>query len=129
MAFIGIDLGTTTSEAAVFEEGDGPRILRNIRGNEILDSYFGIDPKTNKPVVGEKVKSIFQSNPELAEEQIKRKMGDDVEIPFGSEEIESQRLSPEEISAHILRHLKRSAEDQLDEEVDRCVITVELLHN
>lgn len=124
MAFIGIDLGTTTSEAAVFEEGDGPRILKDDRGNEIVDSYFGIDPKTNKPAVGEKVKNIFQSNPELAVEQIKRQMGDDTKIPFGSEDIESQKLSPEEISAHILRHLKRSAENQLDEEVDRCVITV-----
>lgn len=124
MAFIGIDLGTTTSEAAVFEERDGPRILKDERGNEIVDSYFGIDSKTNKPAVGGKVKSIFQSNPDLAVEQIKRRMGDDIKIPFGSEEIESQNLSPEEISAHILRHLKRSAESQLDEEVDRCVITV-----
>jgi molecular chaperone DnaK len=124
MAFIGIDLGTTTSEAAVFEEGDGPRILKDVRGNDIVDSYFGIDPKTNKPKVGEKVKSIFQSNQELAVEQIKRRMGEEVQIPFGSEEIESQRLSPEEISAHILRHLRLSAKEQLDEEVDRCVITV-----
>ena len=124
MAFIGIDLGTTTSEAAVFEEGDGPRILKDIRGNEIVDSYFGIERKTNKPAVGEKVKNIFQARPELAVEQIKRQMREEVEIPFGSEEIESQRLSPEEISAHILRHLKRSAKDQLDEDVDRCVITV-----
>jgi len=124
MAFIGIDLGTTTSEAAVFEEGDGPRILKDVRGNEIVDSYFGIDPKTNKPAVGEKVKSIFQSKNDLAVDQIKRQMGEEVQIPFGSEEIESQRLSPEEISAHILRHLKRSAEDQLNEDVDRCVITV-----
>ncbi|MFB6274434.1 MAG: Hsp70 family protein [Salinibacter sp.] len=124
MAFVGIDLGTTTSEAAVFEEGDGPRILKDVRGNEIVDSYFGIDPKTNKPAVGEKVKNIFQSNQKLAVEQIKRQMGEEVQIPFGSEDIESQRLSPEEISAHILRHLKRSAEDQLDEDVDRCVITV-----
>lgn len=124
MAFIGIDLGTTTSEAAVFQKNDGPRILKDERGNEIVDSYFGIKNKTNKPDVGESVKSIFQARPELAVEQIKRRMGEEVEIPFGSEEIESQRLKPEEISAHILRHLKRSAEEQLNEEVDRCVITV-----
>jgi len=124
MAFIGIDLGTTTSEAAVFEEGDGPRILKDELGNEIVDSYFGFDPKTRNPAVGEKVKSTFQSNSEFAVEQVKREMGSEDKIIIGGGETEEQILSPEEVSAHILRHLKRSAEEQLNEEVDRCVITV-----
>jgi molecular chaperone DnaK len=125
MAFIGIDLGTTKSAAAVFEKGeDGPRILKDERGNEIVDSYFGFQKKTKEPAVGEKVKSIFQSDPELAFEQVKREMGKDAEIVFGAGGTEDQVLSPEEVSAHILRHLKRSAEKQLNEEVDRCVITV-----
>jgi molecular chaperone DnaK len=124
MAFIGIDLGTTTSEAAVFEKDDGPRILKDERGNEIVDSYFGFDPKTKNPQVGEKVRSTFQSNTEFAVEQVKRRMGDEDEIVIGGGETGEQILSPEEISAHILRHLKNSAEEQLNEEVDRCVITV-----
>jgi len=103
---------------------DGPRVIKDDHGNEIVDSSFGIDPKTKKPVVGQKVKSIFQSAPSLAVEQIQRRMGEEVEIAFGNEEIGSQRLAPEEIAAHLFRHLKRSAEAQLEEEVDRCVISL-----
>jgi molecular chaperone DnaK len=123
MAIIGIDLGTTTSEAAFFEKGDGPRILKDERGNEIVPSYYGIDGD-NKPAVGEKVESLFKSDPENAVEQVKREMGEDTEFVFGAGVTEDQVLSPEEVSANILRHLKRSAEEQLDEKVERCVITV-----
>lgn len=103
---------------------DGLRAIKDERGNESVDAYFGIGPKTKKPAVGEKVKSIFQSNRSLAVEQIQRRMGEEVEIAFGNEEIGSQRLAPEEIAARLFRHLKRSAEAQLEEEVDCCVITV-----
>ena len=118
MAFVGIDLGTTTSEIAIYEDG-GPHIIKDSRGDEIVDSYFGFDPKTKNPVVGDRVRSTFQSDPELAVEQVKRRMGDAIEIPVGD-----QSYTPPEVSAHILKHLKQSAEEQLDEPVDRCVITV-----
>ncbi len=118
MAFVGIDLGTTTSEVAIFEK-EAPRILRDVRGNEIVDSYFGFEKKTKKPIVGSLVKGVFQSDPHLGVEQVKRRMGEDVKIPVGD-----QKLTPEEISSHILKHLKMSAEEQLNEEVNRCVITV-----
>ena len=119
MAFVGIDLGTTTSEIAVYDESGGPRILRDTRGSEIVDSYFGFDNKSKNPVVGDRAKSIFQSNPELVVDEIKREMGTEDTLRVGD-----QDLTPPEISAHILTHLKRSAEEQLNEEVDRCVITV-----
>jgi molecular chaperone DnaK len=118
MAFIGIDLGTTTSEAAYYD-GDSPIVLKDTRGNEIVDSYFGLEKKSKTPQVGESVKSTFHSDPDLAVEQIKRKMGEDTDVQVGD-----QKFSPEEVSAQILTHLKKSAEEQLDEEVDRCVITV-----
>lgn len=118
MAFVGIDLGTTTSEVAIFEK-DAPKILRDVRGHEIVDSYFGFDKKTKKPIVGSLVKSVFQSDPHLGVEQVKRRMGEEAKIPVGDQE-----FTPEEVSAYILKHLKMSAEEQLDEEVDRCVITV-----
>lgn len=118
MAFVGIDLGTTTSEIAIYEDS-GPRIVKDSRGDEIVDSYFGFDPKTKNPIVGSRVRAMFQSDPELAVGEVKRQMGDDVELQVGD-----QTYTPPEISAHILRHLKQSAEEQLDEDVDRCVITV-----
>lgn len=119
MAIVGIDLGTTTSEIAFFDEKEGPRILKDARGHEIVDSYFGFDQKTNQPVVGEGVKSIAQSDPELVVEQVKRHMREDVEFTVGE-----QQFTPAEVSAQILTHLKKSAEQQLGETVDRCVITV-----
>ena len=123
MAILGIAFGTTACRMAVYG-GNGPRLLRDARGSEAIDAYFGFDSKTNWPVVGERVKSLFQSNPSMAVEQIRRRMGEDVQISFGNEEVESQRLTPEEIAAHIFRYLKRSAEERLEEPVDRCVITV-----
>ena len=124
MACIGIYFGVTTCMASVVGDGNHPRIIKDKRGNEVVDASFGIDPKAKRPVVGEKVKSIFQSNDNLAVEQIQRRMGEEVEIAFGSEEIKSRKLSPEEIAAHLFRHLKRSAEARLEEMVNRCVITV-----
>jgi molecular chaperone DnaK len=123
MAILGIDFGRTTCRMAIYGER-GPRLVRDERGNEVIDACFGIAPKTHEPVVGERVKSIFQSHPDMAVEQIRRRMGEDVHIPLGSEEVESQAFTPEEIAAHIFRHLKRSAEAQLKEPVDRSVITV-----
>ncbi|MCS4034446.1 Hsp70 family protein [Salinibacter ruber] len=124
MASIGIYFGVTTCMASVIGEGNQPRVIKDERGNEAIDAYFGIDPKTQSPCVGEKVKTTFQSTPSLAVEQIQRRMGEEVEIAFGSESIGSQKLAPEEIAAHLFRHLKRSAKARLEEEVDRCVITV-----
>jgi molecular chaperone DnaK len=118
MAIVGIDLGTTTSEVAAYEN-DGPRIIRDIRGNEIVDSYFGLDPKTKNPIVGERAKNIRKAHEGLIIEEVKRRMGEDTLIKVGD-----QSLTPAEVSAHILRHLKQAAEEQLDESVDRCVITV-----
>ncbi|MCB2211776.1 Hsp70 family protein [bacterium] len=118
MAIVGIDLGTTTSEVAVYQN-DRPHVLQDLRGREIVDSYFGIDNKTRDPLVGERVRSIFMSYPELCVEQVKRRMGEEVLLRVGD-----QTLRPEEVSANILRHLKNSAEAVLGEDVDRAVITV-----
>jgi len=118
MAIVGIDLGTTTSEVAVYSNGR-PRVLQDLRGKEIIDSYFGIDNKTREPIVGERVRSLFVAQPDLCVEQVKRKMGQQDPIPVGD-----QLFRPEEVSAHLLRHLKNSAEEVLNESVDRAVITV-----
>jgi len=118
MAFIGIDLGTTTSEVAVYRDG-APHILKDARGNAIVDSKVGIDPADRKLKVGTIVSDFVERDPDNGVAEIKRQMGDDVSIELGGES-----YSPAELSSMILTHLKESAEERLDEEVERCVITV-----
>jgi molecular chaperone DnaK len=118
MAFLGIDLGTTTSEVAVYRDGV-PQILNDVRGNAIVDSKVGIDPADRKLKVGNIVSDFVEDDPDNGVAEIKRQMGDDVTIELGGEV-----YSPAELSSMILTHLKESAEERLDEEVDRCVITV-----
>lgn len=119
MAIIGIDLGTTTSAIGYFDERKGPRLLKDLRGDEIIDSLFGYDPQTRKPVVGKRVRNTMKSHPHLAVKEVKRLMGSDEKITVGD-----QTLTPAEVSARILSHLKASAEEYLAEDVDRCIITV-----
>jgi molecular chaperone DnaK len=118
MAFIGIDLGTTTSEVAVFQ-GGAPSILKDMQGNAVIDSKVGIDPGDRKLKVGPRVSSFLEQDPENGIKEIKRQMGKDVTIELGNEE-----YSPAELSSMILTHLKESAEERLGEDVERCVITV-----
>lgn len=118
MAFIGIDLGTTTSEVAVFQD-EAPRILKDMHGNAVIDSKVGIDPGDRKLKVGPRVGSFLEQDPDNGVKEIKRKMGEDVTIELGGEE-----YSPAELSSMILTHLKEAAEERLGEEVERCVITV-----
>jgi molecular chaperone DnaK len=118
MAFIGIDLGTTTSEVAVYRDG-APHILSDLRGNAIVDSKVGIDPADRKLKVGNIVSDFVERDPENGVSEIKRQMGEDV-----STELSGEDYSPPELSSMILTHLKESAEEQLGEEVEQCVITV-----
>jgi len=84
-----------------------------------VDSKVGIDPADRKLKVGNIVSDFVEDDPDNGVAEIKRQMGDDVTIELGSEV-----YSPAELSSMILTHLKESAEERLDEEVDRCVITV-----
>jgi molecular chaperone DnaK len=118
MAFIGIDLGTTTSEVAVFQDG-APSVLKDMHGNAVIDSKVGIDPGDRKLKVGPHVSNFLEQDPDNGVKEIKRKMGEGVAIELGGEE-----YSPAELSSMILSHLKETAEERLGEEVERCVITV-----
>lgn len=123
MACIGIDFGVATCMAAV-HDSYGPRVIKDMRGNEVIDAYVGIDPETQNPCVGEKAKSIFKSTPGLVAEQIGLWMGEPVDIEFASKEVRYQKLSTEEIAAQLFRHLKRFADAQLEVEVSSCAVTV-----
>ena len=76
MAFIGIDLGTTTSEAAVFRNGK-TQMLRDEAGNEIVKSVVGLHHKTKELIFSDLAASQLALHPELSVTEIKRKMGTD----------------------------------------------------
>ena len=118
MAFIGIDLGTTTSEAAVFRNGK-TQMLRDEAGNEIVKSVVGLHHKTKELIFSDLAASQLALHPELSVTEIKRKMGTDEITLLGNKE-----YRPEEISGLLLRKIKEYAGAHLGEEVTRAVITV-----
>lgn len=111
---IGIDLGTTTSEIAVYRN-DQPEFLRDIR-----NSRSGILPSAVAKGVGDELLVGEQAwrDPDAVKE-VKRHMGTDKTFTLGDRE-----YRPEEISARILRHLKENAERILGTEITEAVITV-----
>ncbi len=113
---IGIDLGTTNSEVAIIQEGR-PVVL-SPDGELILPSVVGLDP-AGKLLVGKPARNQFALAPERTVRSIKRKMGQDVTVTLGE-----QSLTPQEVSAIILRALKQRAEEALGRPVSKAVITV-----
>lgn len=114
---IGIDLGTTTSEIAYIKNGK-PEIIVNRFGSRITPSVVGLTDD-NELIVGEKAKGQAILKPDRTVMEVKRLMGTNQRVSLGG-----KNLLPQEISAMILKELKRSAEDYLGEEVTEAVITV-----
>ncbi len=113
---LGIDLGTTNSEVALYENGT-MTIIEGPDG-KMLPSYVGLDDSDNL-LVGGPAMNQFVLYPEKTIKSIKRLMGQTSPVPLG----ESSYL-PQEISAMILRHLKNIAETSLGYPVHKAVITV-----
>jgi molecular chaperone DnaK len=118
---IGIDLGTTNSEVAVVENGKARVLLED--GQAILPSVVGLD-EAGRLLVGAPARNQFVLAPERTVRSIKRKMGEAVAVKLGDQE-----LSPQEISAMILRTLKQRAERELGRPVSKAVITVPAFFN
>ena len=143
---IGIDLGTTNSCVAVME-GDQPKVLINSSGNRTTPSVIGFTDKGDR-LVGEPARHQQVTNPKNTVFSIKRFMGrrhDEVQseeklVPYtvtgGSDELvkvqvgaDGSEFTPPEVSAMLLRELKRIAEEYLGETVDSAVITVPAYFN
>jgi molecular chaperone DnaK len=119
---IGIDLGTTNSEVAVIRDGR-PVVLPGEDSDPILPSVVGLDPQGNL-LVGKAARNQYVLAPERTIRSIKRKMGQEVTVALGD-----QKYTPQEISAIILRTLKRRAEAALGHPVSKAVITVPAFFN
>ena len=122
---IGIDLGTTNSEAAYMEAGT-PKIIPSAEGSAYGGKMFPSVVAFTKDgiLVGEPAKRQAVLNPDKTIMQIKRKMGTDYKV-----RVEGKDYSPQEISAMILRKIKTDAEAFLGEKVAQAVITVPAYFN
>lgn len=114
---IGIDLGTATTEAAVFRNGKA-EMIRNPEGNIVTPSVVGLDESGNF-IVGEKAKAQYLMAPDRTAIEVKRKIGSGERIRLGR-----QSFTPIELSARLLEYVRRYASDYLDEEISRAVISV-----
>ena len=114
---VGIDLGTTNSEIAIYRDGR-PEVLGDGQGRIILPSVVGLS-ETGELLVGEEARNQFLLYPERTVRSIKRRMGSDARVHLGDRE-----YSPQEISAIILSRLKETAQQRLGRPVHKAVITV-----
>jgi molecular chaperone DnaK len=141
---IGIDLGTTNSCVAIME-GDKTTVIPNEEGGRTTPSVVAFTPK-GEILSGQVAKRQRVTNPENTIYSIKRFMGRRfaeveqeikqvpfkvIEAPNGGVEVEAlgKRYAPPEVSAYILKKLKKAAEDYLGERVDKAVITVPAYFN
>jgi len=123
---IGIDLGTTNSEAAVMQGGQ-PKVIPSAEGStyggKMFPSVVAVK-EDGEILVGEPAKRQAVLNPDRTVMQIKRKMGTDYRVKIGGKD-----YSPPEISAMVLRKIKTDAETYLGEPVKQVVITVPAYFN
>ncbi len=113
---VGIDLGTTNSGVAIVRNG-APLMLPNDE-ERIIPSVVGYSPQ-GEWLVGRPAWNQYVLYPKETVRSIKREMGTDFRGTLGG-----RSFSPQEISAFILRELKKIAERNLSEDVEDVVITV-----
>ncbi|WP_294342143.1 Hsp70 family protein [uncultured Clostridium sp.] len=114
---IGIDLGTTTSEIAYVKDGK-PEVIINELGSRITPSVVGLTDE-NEIIIGNTAKGQAALKPDRTVMEVKRIMGTDKMVTLGDNVV-----TPEEVSAMILKELKRYAESYIGENITEAVITV-----
>ncbi|GGY21555.1 molecular chaperone DnaK [Paludibacterium paludis] len=143
---IGIDLGTTNSCVAVIENGN-PKVIENAEGARTTPSLIAY-MEDGEILVGAPAKRQAVTNPRNTLYAIKRLIGrrfEDKEVqkdidlmPYEIKKagngdawvsVRGQDLAPPQISAEVLRKMKKAAEDYLGEEVTEAVITVPAYFN
>ena len=142
---IGIDLGTTNSCVAVLD-GDKPRVIENAEGERTTASVIAYTE--GETLVGQPAKRQAVTNPQNTLFAIKRLIGRrfedeevqrDIEImPFNIVkadngdawvEAQGQKMAAPQVSAEVLKKMKKTAEDFLGEEVTGAVVTVPAYFN
>ena len=143
---IGIDLGTTNSCVSVLEGGK-PRVIENAKGGRTTPSVVAYTDD-NEILVGQSAKRQAVTNPQNTLFAVKRLIGrrfdDDVVqkdikmVPYKIVKAESgdawvqvkeDKMAPPQVSAEVLRKMKKTAEEYLGEPVTQAVITVPAYFN
>ena len=143
---IGIDLGTTNSCVAVME-GDKPKVIENAEGTRTTPSVVAFT-EDGEILVGQSAKRQAVTNPTNTLFAIKRLIGrryeDDVVqkdiqmVPYEIAKadngdawvsVKGEKKAPPQISAEVLKKMKKTAEDYLGETVTEAVITVPAYFN
>jgi hypothetical protein len=106
--YVGIDLGTTNSAAAVFD-GEGVSVVRNAQGATVTPSVVRVD-KQGRITVGTRARRFLEQDPANTAAEFKRLMGTERAIEFPAA---GKRIKPEELSAEILKALRQDIQDQL----------------
>lgn len=114
---VGIDLGTTNSEIAIVRN-EKSEVVANAEGSRLTPSIVAFT-KTGEVLVGEPAKRQAILNADRTVRSIKRQMGTNSKI-----KIDNKDYTPQEISAFILRKLKKDAEAVLGGKITKAVITV-----
>ncbi|WWO96804.1 MAG: molecular chaperone DnaK [Candidatus Dasytiphilus stammeri] len=143
---IGIDLGTTNSCVAIMEGGK-PRVLENAEGDRTTPSIIAFT-QDGETLVGQPAKRQAVTNPQNTLFAIKRLIG----RKFKDEEVQrdvnimpykiiaaangdawlnikGKKMAPPQISAEVLKKMKKTAEDYLGESISEAVITVPAYFN
>jgi len=143
---VGIDLGTTNSLVA-FMQGDRPAVIPGEDGVNLVPSVVALDAK-DQTIIGNAARKYLIETPERAVYSIKRLMGRGIEdiqqelklFPFQlADDLQAgevlrirlgeKTFTPPEISAFVLRQLKRNAERFFNAPVTKAVITVPAYFN
>jgi molecular chaperone DnaK len=118
---LGIDLGTTNSAAAIYENGR-PTVIPSAEGPTMAGKMFPsvvAFTKDGQLLIGESAKRQVTANPEGTIFEIKRKMGTNQKITIYGKE-----YTPQQISAFILQKIKKDTETYLGTTIHKAVITV-----
>ena len=143
---IGIDLGTTNSCVSVLESGK-PRVIENAEGGRTTPSIVAY-ADDNEVLVGQSAKRQAVTNPTNTLFAVKRLIGRRFEdkvvqkdismVPYNIVkadngdawvEAKGEKMAPPQVSAEVLRKMKKTAEDYLGESVTEAVITVPAYFN
>ena len=143
---IGIDLGTTNSCVSVLESGK-PRVIENAEGGRTTPSIVAY-ADDNEVLVGQSAKRQAVTNPTNTLFAVKRLIGRRFEdkvvqkdismVPYSIVkadngdawvEAKGEKMAPPQVSAEVLRKMKKTAEEYLGESVTEAVITVPAYFN